>query len=321
MGNKRLLIIAIFIAIFTAIVAYLWLKEEQRKAKVAQIPKVKVLVAAKQIPARTIVEKDMITYEEIPESPLTTKIAQKEEEVLGKVTTSAITQGEVLYKEKFQEKGAQAGLSFIVPPGKRAITIQVNNVTGVAGLLKPGDFVDVISTFEVPQTQVEGEQKPPVSMSITSLQNAQILALDTLTEALPSPPPSPATAQQPSPPPSYTLVTLAISPQDAEKITLLAEKSVNRLALRSVKDNAIYFSSGVKLDEITGIRKIEKPKQISLQKRTKTTKIPQDISSLPLPTLPSVPLSPVQEITPKKQIDVIRGIQVERIPIKEEAKK
>lgn len=320
MRNKKLFLVSVIIALFTSLFIYLWLKKEQTKAQ-GQIPKVKILVAARPIPAREIVEKGMIRYEEIPYSPITDKISQKEEEVVGKVATSAIILGEALYKDKFIEKGAGAGLSFIVPLGKRAVTISVNNTTGVAGLLKPGDFVDVISTFDVPRTQVEGEQRPPLSMSITLLQNVQILALDTTTEVSVSPPTTaPPSTPPPPPPPSYTMVTLAISPKDAERLTLLAEKSINRLALRSVKDSAVYFTSGITLDALAGIKEIDKASR-TIRKIEKQAKIAAggtlyDIKELPLPTL----LSPLSEasfkIDERKQVDIIRGVQVEKVGIK-----
>lgn len=306
MRNKKLFLVSVLLALFTSLFIYLWLKKEQTKAQ-KQIPKVKILVAARPIPAREIVEKDMIRYEEIPSSPIADKIAQKEEEVVGKVATSAIILGEALYKDKFIEKGAGAGLSFIVPLGKRAVTISVNNTTGVAGLLKPGDFVDVISTFDVPQTQVEGEQRPPLSMSITLLQNVQILALDTTTEVSPPSPSSMAAL----PFPLYTLVTLAISPKDAERLTLLAEKSINRLALRSVKDNAIYFTSGITLDALAKIMEIDKTSR-TIRKIERREKVVAggtlyDIKELPLPTLK------VDEV---KQVDIIRGVNVEKVGVK-----
>lgn len=307
MRNKKLFLVSIVLALFTSLFIYLWLKKEQDKAQ-RQIPKVKILVAARPIPAREIVEKDMIRYEEIPSSPITDKIAQKEEEVVGKVATSAIILGEALYKDKFIEKGAGAGLSFIVPLGKRAVTISVNNTTGVAGLLKPGDFVDVISTFDVPRIQVEGEQRPPISMSITLLQNVQILALDTITEVSP---PTPAPPSMTALLPSYTMVTLAISPKDAERLTLLAEKSINRLALRSVKDSAIYFTSGITLDALAGIKETDKTtrtiRKIERREKVVAGGTLYDIKELPLPTL---------KVDEQKQVDIIRGVNVEKVGVK-----
>ncbi len=314
MRNKKLFLVSIIIALFTSLFVYLWLKKEQDKAQ-RQIPKVNILVAARPIPAREIVEKDMIRYEEIPSSPITDKIAQKEEEVVGKVATSAIISGEALYKDKFIEKGAGAGLSFIVPLGKRAVTILVNNTTGVAGLLKPGDFVDVISTFDVPRVQVEGEQRPPLSMSITLLQNVQILALDATTEVSPPTPAPPSTP----PPPSYTMVTLAISPKDAERLTLLVEKSINRLALRSVKDSAVYFTSGITLDALAGIKEADKTTRTVREIKKQSaggTLYDINIKELPL-SASSIPLPEVSSKTDEqKQVDVIRGVQVEKVGVK-----
>jgi pilus assembly protein CpaB len=323
-ANRRMLLIAILLATIIAGTLLIYMKNLQKKAQEkVEIKMATVLVSSQSIPARTIVEASMITTKQIPENLVTPDMYRDIKEVIGKVTTSAVIAGEILMKQKFAEKGAEMGLSFIVPKGKRAVTVQVNQVSGIAGLLKPGDFVDVLCTFEVPRSEEEGKVKAPNYMTVTVLQNAQILALDTMMEA--KPPEQPQTtqgkSQTPSPPqPSYTFVTLAVTPKDAERLSLLSERSSIRLTLRPIKEKTIVKTSGIKLSSITEEKNLKvTKKRVSPQviswirpiKQTSSFEVPP----LPTPFTPQ-PISKSALSPGEKFVEVIKGTNRESVIIK-----
>lgn len=323
-ANRRMLIIAVLLAAIIAGALLVYMKNLQKKAQEkVEIKMGTVLIAAQGIPARTIVEPSMISTKQLPETAITPDMYRDIKEVAGKVTTSAVIAGEILMKQKFAEKGAEMGLSFIVPKGKRAVTVQVNQVSGIAGLLKPGDFVDVLCTFEIPRSEEEGKVKAPEYMTVTVLQNAQILALDTMMEAKPPEQPQQAAGKpvQPSPPqPSYTFVTLAVTPKDAERLSLLSERSSIRLTLRPIKERTVVITGGIKLSSLTEGRIKQKKQKISPEK---TPEIPwlKPVSFTPLPpqTLPSLsPQLPVSRpaLSTEKIVELIKGTNKETVTVK-----
>src|SRR5690606_36281457 len=106
----------------------------------------------------------------------------------------------------------QPGLTFSIPPDKRAVSVGVNEVIGVAGFVKPGDRVDVLATFD---RNFSGQD-----MTTTILQDVQVLATAQETES------DPEKAEV------TTTVTLAVSLDEAERLTLAEERGTLRLVLR-----------------------------------------------------------------------------------------
>lgn len=306
-ANRRMLIVALIFGLIVAGAVFFYFRQLQQKAKVPPVEIVTVMTAAKAIPARTIVTEEMIAGKQLPKTAVTDDMVKEGKEALGKVTVSAIIPGEVLLKPKFAEKGARMGLSFIVPRRMRAVTIQVSASTGIAGLLKPGDFVDVIGTFQFPQE----EEKTALDMSITVLQNVQVLALDTGMEAKEEEEGKKATL------PVYTYVTLAVAPKDAERVTLLLEKSPARLVLRPIKEKVKVISQGTTIYSLIW-------KKPPLKKKSEAKKVaPEEIKWLEpgVPGLP--PLSPTKTGEPKptiskgeRLVEIIRGTEVEKVGVK-----
>lgn len=320
---------------------YMQKLSKDKQAAIATMKNVEVYVAAQAIPPRTIVEPQMIATKQIPQAVVTPETVTVQKDVLGKVTITTILPGETLVKPKLAEKGAGMGLAFIVPPGKRAFTITVDNITGVVGLIKPGDFVDVIARFQVKLVPVDPKEKEfTVTYAMTVLQAVQVLALDQATEVAPPTPsaappagappaegqPAAPAGAKPATAPSYTFVTLAINPEDAERAHLLSMDSTMRLTLRPINDISKTASIGIVIDDITW----QKDKKIleqryALQRKAKAEekKALEDVVSIfktTTPTTPIVPfptgLTPTPTEGPKpgeKKIEVIRGTSKEDV--------
>jgi len=125
---------------------------------------------------------------------------------------SALDRNEPVLKAKITGPGQRGSLSVILEEGKRAVTVRVDDVRGVAGFILPGDFVDVVLISEDPASQREG-------YSDILLHHVKVLAIDQLVTERP---------EQPTVPKA---VTLEVTPEQAQKILL--GSNVGKLSLIS----------------------------------------------------------------------------------------
>lgn len=222
MGKKTALILALICALIASMIVYRIIKEGS-KSKNIEIPRTSVVFAKTTIPARSLVTTEQLEVRLIPREAVNRDSAFKIEDVVGFTTNSEIIQGEQVNLQRLVHKGDNVGLTFIIPPGMRALTIPVNEVLGVAGFIKPGEKVDLIGTF---QPKNSGE-----SITWTLLQDVEVLAVsqdmgnqnkDSKSSAI-----SETTDAKVG-----TSVTLAVTPFQAQKIVLSAEKGIIHLTLR-----------------------------------------------------------------------------------------
>ncbi len=181
---------------------------------------VPVAVAKTMIPARQVITEQMVTFREIPAKYVSPSALGSPGEALGKIARGDIYPGEQIIKNKILSPNDPGdGLAMLVEPGRRAVTVAVNDVTGVAGLLKPGDRVDILGTVST------GAGKEPITSTI--LQDIKILAVN---KSMDSPP----DGKQPQ---NGTL-TLSVNPFEAQHLTMASEKGSIRVLLRSPHDTA-----------------------------------------------------------------------------------
>ncbi len=225
MGNKKVLILALLSASIASIIVYRIIKEGS-KPKLIELPKTGVVFAKTTIPAWSKITAEQVEIRFIPRDAAQPNLALKMEDVVGVTAKSEILEGEPVNLKRLAHHDDKLGLSFIIPKGKRAITIPVNEVLGVAGFIKPGEKVDLIGTFQ-PENSKE-------IVSWTLLQDVEVLAVaqDMGAPGKDSKNPSALSAKV------GTSVTLAVTPFQAQKIVLSEEKGTIHLALRPVQNEA-----------------------------------------------------------------------------------
>lgn len=188
-----------------------------------------VLIAAMNLPLGTKIEgRHVATMDVIPgQEPAGTFKDLKEVE--GKITIATLSAGQMLMEPAFAKDGAGSTLAAVVEKDKRAVTVRVDDVVGVAGFLLPGNRVDVVATSK-------DEANGPVRAE-TLLSNIKVLAVDQ------------TAAANSNEPVVVRAVTLEVTPQEAE--TLLKGKAQGsiQLALRNP------------LDQGDARHKVEAPKQ------------------------------------------------------------
>lgn len=217
LSNKRLLAIALILSTITSGLVYYYLRSTT-PAKVQDM--VTVVVAKTDIPPKTVVSPSMVEIKRIPAAYVRPNAINDLDVAVGKLTLEYIAGSEQLTKRQLLLGDKPPGFTGLIPPDRRAITVAVNEVKGVAGLVKPGDYVDVVATF--------AENTVGMDVSRIMLQNILVLAVNRNTglEA------EAAAKDEKSPGKAASTVTLAVTPAEATKLTLAASKGEIHLALR-----------------------------------------------------------------------------------------
>jgi pilus assembly protein CpaB len=152
-------------------------------------------------------------------------------EVLGRVLKTESKMGEAIIESKLAPKGSEGGFSSIIPDGMRALTVSVNNSSGVGGFILPNTRVDVLVTVSSP---VEKEE----SSTRIILEDIKVLAVDQTFE------------RKEDDPVIVQTVTLLVTPEDAEKLVLASTEGKLQLSLRNNADRSMMTTSGVKLRQL-----------------------------------------------------------------------
>jgi len=171
LAGKKGIVIPLVLAVLAVLITYQWLKQKERQLLLRGQP-VPVLVAVKDIPRMTKIDKGLVAVRRVPRQFLQPGALTSIKEALGQVTISPILKGEQILGTKLVAPGVETGLAIKVPKGMRAVTVATDAVSGVAGLIKPGNYVDVLGTFEF------GDGKKSDQKSFTIFQNVLVLAVN-----------------------------------------------------------------------------------------------------------------------------------------------
>ncbi len=147
-------------------------KPSAKPAKVEKIETVDVVVPVVQVNQGQTLSLNDITLVKWPKAFLPQQDTfDKPYLVSGRVAKQTLFPGEPIFIQKVSGSNSAGGLTALIPPGKRAVTIAVSEIKGVAGFVKPGDHVDILSTVEIDQGQDKSVKKTQ-----TVLQNVLVLA-------------------------------------------------------------------------------------------------------------------------------------------------
>ena len=228
---KKLKLAALFAAVLVGLGLYRFLQELQ---KPQEAPHTTVVVAAVDIPENTQITAEMVTLRSISDDSLLENYILDTESVIGMVLTSDIYAGEQITRARLvrlgEDDSAKKTLAYALHPGMRAITIFVDQDTGLVNFLKPGNRVDVLSNYSHEDTRVvlnEDYKLEYVQIPTTQLlaQNVTILAVGSVIDKN-------GAAE-------YTTVTLEVTPEDALNINAVDWWGNLRLLLRSPLDDSI----------------------------------------------------------------------------------
>lgn len=211
--------------------------QEQAKKDLANIRarQSSVLVAKKDIPRGTAIDETMFETAIIPDKYVVPQAVTSLDRIAGMVTIAAISKDEQITLTKLSFARRSGGLAEVTPMGKRAITISVDNIAALAGMIKAGDYVDVIAMLPEIIQSSEGKQATQLT-TVPLFQNVLVLAIGQETSALPKERAREASAEKKE---SSPLITLALEPQEANLITFVQEQGKIRLTMRSPADSKV----------------------------------------------------------------------------------
>ncbi|MBS3938165.1 MAG: Flp pilus assembly protein CpaB [Peptococcaceae bacterium] len=222
--SKRLALLAIVCALMVGLGGYMFLSNLESMAIAKSTEE--VVVATKNIPARVAITPDMVTVVRIPIGTRHQSSVRHESEVVGAFTIQPIIQGEQIITPRLFASAAQSGLSFLLNLGYRAMSIRIDEQIAVANQVRPGDFVDIIVSYDLPT-----QERTPASSLV--LQNIRVLAVG---EAV-TPGATPSAAAE--------TMTLEVTPEQAERLVWAEDYGKIRLLLRPVADHLKVTTQGI----------------------------------------------------------------------------
>ncbi len=215
MNRTRLLMIGV-LALAIGLLASVYAYKNLQKAGGNTEPGVDVIVAADDLQVGTKVGERDIKVIRVSQSDVPAGAPHKPKDVLGHGVILPITKGDFILQTKLGGEN-QAGLPALIPPGMRAVSVRVNEVVSVAGFVTPGTRVDVLLTGT---PGAGGDEQ-----TTTVLQNVQVLASGHTLERT-----STGEAQ------NTAVITLLVSPDDAQRLTLASTEGKIQLSLRNPLD-------------------------------------------------------------------------------------
>jgi pilus assembly protein CpaB len=225
MNRNRLLmigVVALALGLFVSSAVYNNLKAKTQPTIQAGAD---VLVAAKDLSVGNKITNDDLKVVRIPEGAIPPTAIRHKAEVLDRGIVLPIATGDFILNSKLAADKAGAGLPSLIPPGMRAVSVRVNEVVSVAGFVLPGTRVDVLLTG----SSGSGDQQ-----TTTVLENVAVLATGQKLER-----------NSAGDPENAAVITLLVSPEDAQKLTLASSQGRIQLSLRNPLDTKQQDLGGV----------------------------------------------------------------------------
>jgi pilus assembly protein CpaB len=192
-----------------------------------------VIIAAGDISPGTALSSQLVKNVSWPLKVIPPKSASSMGEVEGRVVMVPIPQGNPILFSMLAPEGTAAGLSGILPDGKRALTVKVDEVAGVGGFIHPGDHVDVLVDLPIKDNTEH--------FSKTILHDISILTTGQIWQQ-----------KGDNKPVVVNTVTLELTPHESEVLNLASNEGKIRLALRNRNNKTVAETEGVTTSFLLG---------------------------------------------------------------------
>jgi pilus assembly protein CpaB len=173
-GSRGLLLLALLAGLVAAVIVFVIVSESDDGGGAVSSSTTPAVIASESIPAGAEITEDMVTVADIPEDVLVSGALEDTELVVGENTRVALAKGEQITDSKLGSAVPDEGISGVIPVGKRAVAIQVDQVTAVGGLLLPGDRVDIVRTVKIVHPSIIDAY---ILRTETILQNVEVLSV------------------------------------------------------------------------------------------------------------------------------------------------
>jgi pilus assembly protein CpaB len=229
MNRNRIMVvvgIALLLAVLASVGAYKFLSGQSRVAERARLQTVGIVVAQVDIPLGSTINPNQVAVSAWPKDNFPKDALTDAKIAVGRVALRDYFRGEPVVESKLVPLNKPTGLlSLKVPSGMRAFSIKVNEVVGVGGFIVPDSRVDVVVT-----TPITPNSQEKVSKIV--LQDIRVIAAGQVTE------------QKENKPVTVNTVTLALLPEEAEKLALAGNDGIIQLVMRNFTDNVLVMTGG-----------------------------------------------------------------------------
>jgi len=228
---KFIIPLAMVTALLATLGAYSYLQNQKQTLEQNHAAMRPVVIAKIDLPAGSKLEESLLEARLFPAALAPEGSFTQPSELAGRIVKSEIFAGEALLASRLAPPGSGGGVSAVIPPGMRAMTVAVNIVSGVSGFILPHARVDVLATVSATLDKEE-------SKTSTILENIEVLAVDQ------------TVSPKDDDPITVKSVTLLVNPAQAEKLALASTEGKLQLVLRNTADQQTAVTEGVSLKEL-----------------------------------------------------------------------
>ena len=248
MAQRRYTIVfyaAVFIAAMATYGVFRVLQAAKRSARIATLS---VVVAAKDIPAGASLEAASLEVKQWPAVTVPKDALSSLKAAEGRVTRVPVFVGEAIVPGRLARQGAAPGLEARIALGMRAMSVRINDVAGMSGLIQPNSRVDVLITLR------EGDHQKSEEVSKLFLENMRVLSMGSRTTRDETGAATPATT-----------ATLEVTPAQAEKLAVAMRQGSIQLVLRGFDDSDSTRTKGASSTEVLAGLRDAKPAPVVAQ--------------------------------------------------------
>jgi pilus assembly protein CpaB len=218
--NRNRMIVGLAIAVVVALFFSIYVYRAVQHSTIVRAPSTQHLVVAYQaMQLGTRLDASNLRVIDWPDDQPLAGSFSRIEDCVGRALITPVAENEPILEAKLAPKAAGAGLPATIPEGMRALSVAVNDVVGVAGFVIPGTMVDVLVTGPMPGSGSDN------NITRTILENVRVLAAGQKVEQ-----------DREGKPQTVPVITLLVSPEDADKLTMASTEGKIQLALRNTID-------------------------------------------------------------------------------------
>ena len=230
-----MLLLALTSGIVAALLALRYLRERTTPLMAAEPRKATVILSARSLPIGAVITERDLKAVSWPADAVPAGYVRSIKDAVGRGIITPVAENEPLLTTKMSTMDAGGGLPIIIRDGMRAMSVRVDEVIGVAGFVLPGTRVDVLLTLDKNLAV-----NRPQAITKTLLQNVTTLAAGQSVQR-----------DKEGKPQTVTVITLLVSPDNAELLALASKEGRLQLALRNTLDTLAVSTSGARADKLS----------------------------------------------------------------------
>ena len=231
MNAKRIVMALLLALLISGLCTFVLARRVMRRAAGRPQTRSYVTVTKAVLPGE-ILKAENLSLVEWPVSIALQGGIDRTEEVSGRATVYPISVGQPILSAYLAAPGSGIGLTAKIPDGMRATALKSNEVIGVAGFLYPGSHVDVLVTYH--------NEVSPTPMTQIVLQDAEVLTAGQKIEPDPQ-----------GKPEAVSVVTLLLTPEDAQRVVLASTQGAVQFVLRNSADHGTVEDLPIDLRQLS----------------------------------------------------------------------